>query len=119
MKCEDEGCKGCPRRKKKAINACYKCGEKDVKIRNCGYSSFNVGSGECPSCGFKVNASNGDWDNDDWIINEWNFRNPTKEQEIERLEKQVNTLQEKIKKLKKEHGNIKYSTVNVKNIMVI
>jgi len=82
--------------KSKKINVCVKCGSNDIKISNCGYSSFNAGSGKCNKCGNKRIANNGSWSNDDWIIAEWNDSNPTKEQEIDRLEFQIQTLQRQI-----------------------
>jgi len=85
---------------KKKINVCIKCGNDDIVIRNCGYSSFNTGSGLCSQCKNKVVANNGSWSDDEWIISEWNYRNPTKEVEIQRLEAQIEGLQEKIEKAK-------------------
>ena len=86
--------------KQKKINVCIKCGNDDITIRNCGYSSFNSGSGVCTQCGHKVIASNGSWSENDWIIDEWNYQNPTKEVEIQRLEKQIQGLQKKIEQAK-------------------
>ncbi len=34
----------------KKVNNCKKCGNKDVKINNCGYSTFNDGSAKCEKC---------------------------------------------------------------------
>lgn len=82
------------------INVCVKCGSDDILITNCGYSSFNAGSGKCNKCGNKVLPRNGPWDNDDWIVSEWNYRNPTKEVEILRLEKQIEELRDKIEETK-------------------
>lgn len=42
-----------------AIKACKKCGSKDIKLWDCGYSSFNPGGGECNKCGFKVEGEAG------------------------------------------------------------
>jgi hypothetical protein len=60
------------------IKPCIKCGNKDIKIYNCGYSTFNVSWGEC-SCGHKVEIKNCNWDiTDNEIIKRWNKgNNPT------------------------------------------
>ena len=82
------------------INKCVKCGSDDIQIRNCGYSSFNAGSGKCQNCGNKVVANNGSWSKDDWIIKEWNYQNPGRKEEIRRLEGKITKLKEKIKEVK-------------------
>lgn len=84
---------------KKKIHVCVKCGSEDILIRNCGYSSFNSGSGKCQKCGNEAIASNGSWDNDDWIVRNWNHRNPTKEEEISNLSLRIDTLKKKIKEV--------------------
>jgi hypothetical protein len=86
--------------RRKKINVCIKCGSDDIKIGNCGYSSFNAGSGKCNQCKNKVIAHNGSWSEDNWIIEEWNCNNPTKEQEIEQIECQIESLQKQIEKAK-------------------
>ena len=86
--------------KSKQINVCVKCGSDDISINNCGYSSFNAGSGKCNNCGNEVIANNGSWSDNDWIIDEWNYNNPTKEQEINILESKIQKLQKKIAKAK-------------------
>lgn len=37
----------------KKIKPCKKCGSKDIKFSDCGYSSFNCGGGTCRDCGFR------------------------------------------------------------------
>ena len=32
------------------VAPCIKCGSEDVRIYNCGYSSFDVGGGKCGRC---------------------------------------------------------------------
>ena len=34
-----------------AILPCKKCGSTDIKLYDCGYSSFNCGGGKCQRCG--------------------------------------------------------------------
>ena len=36
------------------VAPCVKCGGDDIDIYDCGYSTFNVGGGECRTCGHKV-----------------------------------------------------------------
>lgn len=84
----------------KKINVCITCGSDNITINNCGYSSFNVGSGECKQCGNTTTSNNGSWDNSDWIIEGWNYSNPTKKQEIEQLEFKIKKFQEQIEKAK-------------------
>ncbi len=81
---------------RKKINVCIECGCDDIAIKNCGYSSFNAGSGKCNQCKNRVIAHNGSWSENDWIIEEWNSNNPTKEQEIKYLESKIQKLKEKI-----------------------
>ena len=82
------------------VNVCVKCGSDDILIANCGYSSFNAGSGKCKKCGNEVVANNGPWDDDNWIISEWNYKNPTKEVEIQRLEQEIEKLKNQIEETK-------------------
>jgi len=91
----------CNQSNEEKINVCIKCGNNDILINNCGYSSFNAGSGTCKKCENKVVASNGSRDDDNWIIKEWNFKNPTKEEEIVFLEDQIKKMKNKIKEVKK------------------
>ena len=40
-----------------AVEPCVNCGGTDVKVSDCGYSSFNVGSVTCKTCGYEVKAN--------------------------------------------------------------
>ena len=98
MSCKNCRCDDC--KEKIPINRCIKCGSEDIEISNCGYSSFNCGTGKCNSCGNKVPSTNGSWSNNDWIIREWNDRNPLKDEELRRLEEKLKKTKEKIKEVK-------------------
>ena len=39
------------------IQPCKKCNSTDIKLYDCGYSSFNCGGGTCRNCGFIVTVS--------------------------------------------------------------
>ena len=55
------------------IKACKKCGSVDIKIYDCGYSTFNNGGGECRSCGHKSSLSSlGCCPSMDSLIGIWN-----------------------------------------------
>jgi len=54
------------------IKPCKKCGSKDIKFWDCGYSSFNPGGGECEDCGFKVKGEAGCLPTDTGLVRIWN-----------------------------------------------
>ena len=98
MSCKNCNCDDC--RVDKPVNRCIKCGSTSIKISNCGYSSFNCGSGKCNDCGREVASKNGSWSDNNWIIDEWNYLNPLKDEELRRLEEKIKKTKEKIKAVK-------------------
>lgn len=56
------------------LQPCIKCDSTNIKIFDCGYSSFNVGGGECRDCKHKVSgAVNINWQSDSLRV--WNTAN--------------------------------------------
>lgn len=82
------------------VNPCIKCGSEDIRLYDCGYSSFNYGGGECQSCKNKHSTSV------DWNVSKkdlaaiWNAGNPTKEQQIKSAEEHIAKWTEKLEQLK-------------------
>jgi len=56
----------------KRAKPCRKCDSKDIKIWDCGYSSFNVGGAKCNNCGHEVKLSPCGCYPRDEIISAWN-----------------------------------------------
>lgn len=78
---------------------CIECGDEDITFYNCGYSTFNVGGAKCKKCGNEVkvngldsNASNA------VLIPHWNQKNDPAVL-IEKYQKEIEELQQKINKL--------------------
>ncbi len=84
----------------KKINNCIKCGSDDIRVHDCGYSSFNCGSAKCRNCGNekKVNYNEGIDD----VIDSWNKYSPTVKVHIERLHKRIVGYKKNIKDTKEE-----------------
>lgn len=81
------------------ISPCIKCGNDDIRIYNCGYSSFNCAGGECKKCGHKV-ETHADWTaTDEKLIKAWNREND-RGVVIGRLEKQRDEINKQIENLK-------------------
>lgn len=76
---------------------CVECGSSDVEIDDCGYSSFNVSWGKCKSCGVKI-TFDGEITKRE-VAEEWNRCNDV-DILIDKYQKQITELQEKINKLK-------------------
>lgn len=77
-----------------------KCGSENIKIYNCGYSSFNCAGGECKRCGHTV-ETNANWDvTESSLIKAWNKENDPSVL-IERLDKERLKIVDEIKRLKK------------------
>jgi transcription elongation factor Elf1 len=84
----------------KKINNCIKCGSDDIKVHDCGYSSFNCGGAKCNNCGNekKVNYNEGIDD----VIDSWNKHSPTVEDYVQLLHKRVEGHKKSIEKTKEE-----------------
>jgi len=83
----------------KKINNCIKCGSDDIKVHDCGYSSFNCGGAVCKNCGNKKNVTHNDGLDD--VIKAWNFHSPTVEDHIKQLHKQIAGHKKSIEDTKK------------------
>lgn len=80
------------------VYPCIKCGSENIKIYNCGYSSFNCAGGECKRCGHTV-ETNANWDaTESSLIRAWNKERLKIVDEIKRLKK----LKNKMSKLTKD-----------------
>ena len=105
------------------MNTCIKCGSKDIKIWDCGYSSFNVGGADCKKCGNKVKLDMCGCFPKNEIIDIWNKANPTLKKAISNIESQIDKLkgeiQEKrneISELTRVHMMLKYdNSEKIKN----
>jgi len=90
----------------KGINKCIKCGNKEIKTKDCGYNTFNPGSSTCTSCGNKAEVS--DCDNykpDPTLIRAWNAANPKPKVLLARIDKKIENMileRRRIKNLFKE-----------------
>lgn len=96
---------------KPKTNPCIECGGIDIKILNCGYSSFNAGHAKCRGCGREINENNFDDgpSGDLYLVKCWNKANPTKKQQVVLLGKEIPRMEQRLKekktllrKLKKE-----------------
>lgn len=85
---------------KKKINNCIKCGSDDIRVYDCGYSSFNCGSAKCRKCGNETKVSNNDGIDD--VIDSWNKHSPIVEDHIKRLHKSIVGYKKSIEKTKEE-----------------
>ena len=85
---------------KKKINNCIKCGSDDIKVYDCGYSSFNCGGAKCNNCGNETKVHNNDGIND--VIESWNKHSPIVKDYIEILNKRVVGYKKNIEDTKKE-----------------
>lgn len=82
---------------------CIKCNSDDVKLGHCGYSTFNVGSGKCQSCGHTVDFKNLVWKvTQKELVEMWNDKNdiPTV---VGKQEMAISLLRESNKWLKKQY----------------
>lgn len=82
-------------KEKKRIKPCKKCGSNDIKLWECGYSSFSPGGGECRKCGFKVSGE-ASLEPVSFLINIWN-----RGQKLDSSEK-LKIEQSKTRKLRKQ-----------------
>ncbi len=69
----------------KKIMRCIECGSTDIKIWDCGYSSFNVGGAKCNKCGNETELKCCGCFPEEEIIRSWNNANPTYDVAIKRL----------------------------------
>ncbi len=90
----------------KKTRPCVKCGNKDIKIWDCGYSSFNVGGAKC-KCGNKIRLDICDCFPREDIIKSWNNRNPIPEKYIAKIEKEIIKMKSIILNKRKEIKELK------------
>lgn len=82
-------------------NKCRKCGCKDIKIDDCGYSSFNVGWAQCTECGHKLKWNNmGCFPYDD-IVRLWNKDKKPKPSKAEKDKETIKRLRKALRFAKK------------------
>jgi len=86
--------------KKKKVNNCIKCGSDDIKVHDCGYSSFNCGSAKCRNCGNEKKVTYNEDING--VIDSWNKHSPIVKDYIEILHKKIEKYKENIEKTKKQ-----------------
>lgn len=69
------------------LRACKKCGSTNIKLWNCGYSSFNPGGGECKDCGAQAKGETGCLPTQEHLAKIWNdAQQPTEaEEDADRL----------------------------------
>ena len=89
------------------VRPCGECGNTNITFGHCGFSTFNKGWAEC-ECGHKITIRPCSSSPKKHLIEKWNESNPTLEEYIEILEKEIIELKkeikdrkEKIKKMKK------------------
>lgn len=57
------------------VAPCLECGNTDIMLSDCNYSSFNKGGGKCKKCGHEVSASVGTFPTMDELAAIWNASN--------------------------------------------
>lgn len=74
------------------VKPCIKCGKSDIKLWDCGYSSFNVCGINCNSCDRKLSRI-GDY-TEEQLVEYWNSVNGvlTDSQKLNILRKQIEEL---------------------------
>ncbi len=79
---------------------CVKCGNEDIEIDDCGYSSFNVAWGKCTKCKHEVKLNCGCDITKAAIAKNWNEANNPKILKAD-YEAQILVLRQKIDELPK------------------
>jgi len=81
------------------ILPCVKCGNDDIEIKDCGYTTFNVAWVKCLKCGHEVRVNNCDWTiSQEAIDKTWNKENDPKilrhkyEQQLIEIQKKIDAL---------------------------
>ena len=99
----------------KKIMRCIECGSVDIKIWDCGYSSFNVGGAKCNKCGNNIELKCCGCFPEEEIITSWNRSNPAydeaikrKRTSIEKHRKSIIKLEQKISELTEKEMKEKY-----------
>lgn len=77
---------------------CVKCGNEDIEINDCGYSSFNVAYGKCKKCKHEVKFGCGCFIDKKTIVENWNNANNPEILKTD-YESQIIELRKKIDKL--------------------
>lgn len=78
-------------KKKIYVSPCVRCGGTDIKIHDCGYSSFNAGNIKCNSCGYEVVVPGGA-DSEKEYIRYWNETRHRLRTKREELQKEISEL---------------------------
>lgn len=74
------------------LEECYYCGSKDIKLEDCGYSSFNIGTATCMGCGFQIKAGVNCITPESELAMKWNG-------EAQRVDDKINKLTEELNEL--------------------
>jgi len=82
------------------IKPCKKCGSKDIKFWDCGYTTFNTGGGKCKDCGFEVKDGCLPWKiEEDTLIKVWNQgQKPTTAEKLKIEQRKVRMLRKQLRK---------------------
>jgi len=97
---------------------CPKCGSTNVKLHDCGYSAFNVASGDCLKCKFSLSLPAGTFENQDTLAKSWNkkvraiLKEEAKKSELQKLRsalKEAEKLLSEFAALKVMNGESIYS----------
>lgn len=81
----------------KKLKKCRKCGSSDLKIGDCGYSSFNVGWVTCQKCGHEVKVSPCGCFPEGELIAAWNADKPSVEEQLAAAKKQIRQLKKELR----------------------
>ena len=57
------------------VAPCLKCGNKEIALSDCNYSSFNKGGGDCKRCKHQIYATCGCLPTNDELAKIWNSQN--------------------------------------------
>lgn len=84
------------------VAPCLSCGGTDILLNDSGYSSFNIGGGQCKTCGRESREGNlSCYVSMDTLANIWNRENDISRL-IEAQETIIKDAKERIKNLKKK-----------------
>lgn len=81
------------------LKPCRKCGSANIKISDCGYSSFNVGTVKCKKCGHNIVLSPCSCFPNNELIAAWNKDKPTTEEQLKDAKATIRKLRKEITKL--------------------
>jgi DNA-directed RNA polymerase subunit RPC12/RpoP len=83
-----------------SVYPCIRCGSENIKLWDCGYSSFNPGGGKCVECGREVQDMVSCMPTPQELANIWNGSND-KTKRISRIESEIVLLKKELIELRK------------------